>query len=216
MLVFLQKRIPESGNPLLGRQSGGSGTDCRVAVPATRKAASPRGRRPPETTGADSNVDSWSVGATVTLEISESVSRSIEGNIYPLHRYAGSIEGDRKAGRVPETSIGSGRGTIGLRRARRAKLPIEIARFLFFSKADLCAAARRRDRIACHPTFYWWNVASITRPVSRAVNDNGALCVTGNNFSLERRRKRVQRSRKILLCNATWLVSNSFREWCSL
>lgn len=29
-------------------------------------------------------------------------------NIYPLHRYAGSIEGDRKAGRVPETSIGSG------------------------------------------------------------------------------------------------------------
>lgn len=88
MLVFLQERIPESGNPLLGRQSGGTGTDGRVAVPATRKAASSRGRRPPETTGADSNVDSGSVGATVTLEIGESVSCSIGQHLSlaPLRR----------------------------------------------------------------------------------------------------------------------------------
>lgn len=215
MLVFLQERIPESGNPLLGRQSGGSGTDCRVAVPATRKAASPRGRRPPETTGADSNVDSWSVGATVTLEISESVSRSIGQHLSPT-----PLRGiDRRwsksgpcAGNVDR--LGPRNNRIAASSA--SKITDRDCPISFFLKADLCAAARRRDRIACHPTFYWWNVASITRPVSRAVNDNGALCVTGNNFSLERRRKRVQRSRKILLCNATWLVSNSFREWCSL
>lgn len=183
MLVFLQERIPESGNPLLGRQSGGTGTDCRVAVPATRKAASSRGRRPPETTGADSNVDSWSVGATVTLEISESVSWSIAQHLSPapLRRI------DRRwsksgpcAGNVDRLGFHEQSDCGELAEQNyRSRLPD-----FFFSKADLCVAARRRDRIACHRTFYWWNVASITRPVSRAVNDNGALCVTGNNFSL--------------------------------
>lgn len=189
MLVFLQESIPESGNPLLGRQSGGTGTDGRVAVPATRKAASSRGRRPPETTGADSNVDSWSVGATVTLEISESVSWSIGQHLSPAplrridRRWSKVIEKravcrKRRSARVPRAAEQSDCGELA-EQNYRSRLPD-----FFFSKADLCVAARRRDRIACHRTFYWWNVASITRPVSRAVNDNGALCVTGNNFSL--------------------------------